>query len=163
GGHLVLTWEDSQTRYDLRLPHVSGQAVEFEAADGRKGESLAARAKAAEESDAAERKARLEGKQPLVRIPRRIEIGWSNPPSYVQLEMTRGQVTAALPRGQSIVKQSGVDFINVLFTGEAPRSVSRATRQAFIRFGPNDKVAEIRVRYFAGPVAANSSRWVADL
>lgn len=163
GGRLLFTWQDPRTRYVLRLPHVSGQAFEFEAADARTGESLPARTIAAEELDAAERKARLEGNQPLIRLPRRVEVGWSSPPSYVQLEMTREQVLAALPRGQSILKQNGPDFLNVLFTGDPPRTAARATRQVFIRFGPNQKVAEIRARYFAGPAAKESARWVVDL
>jgi hypothetical protein len=124
---------------------------------------LPARARAAVELDAAERKARLEGNQPLSRIPRRIEVGWSSPASYAQLGMTRDQVLAALPRGQSIFKHNGPDYLNVLFTGDPPRTAARATRQVLIRFGPDQKVAEIRARYFAGPGAKDSTRWITDL
>jgi hypothetical protein len=162
GGHLLITWQDARTRYTLQMPHVSGHPFAFDVTDSRGSETLPARFAAASALDAAERKARLESKQPLIRIPRRVEIGWSNPPIAVNLEMTRDQVTALLPRSQSVVKQSGPDYLNIQFTGEPPRTASRATRQVFVRFGPNQKVAEIRVRSVAGP-GSNSSRWITDL
>ncbi|HMF14007.1 MAG TPA: hypothetical protein VKE94_16935, partial [Gemmataceae bacterium] len=129
----------------------------------RIAETLPARAAAAAEYDAAERKARLEGRRPLVRLPRRLEVGWSNPPQFVQLEMTRGQVAAALPRGNSVVKHDGPDYVSVVVTGEAPKTIARSARQAIIRFGPDQRVAEIRVRYAAGPAAGNSLRWITEL
>jgi hypothetical protein len=162
GGGLMLTWQDAATRYALQIPHVSGHPFEFEATDARGPDSLRSRVTAAAELDAAERKARFESKQPLLRIPRRVEIGWSNPPVAVGLEMTRDQVAAIVPKSKSIVSQSGPDYLNVLLTGDPPPTAARATRQAFIRFGPDHKVAEIRVRTVAGP-AGTSSRWITDM
>jgi hypothetical protein len=124
---------------------------------------LPARAAAAAEYDAAERKARLEGKKPLVRIPRRLEVGWSDPPLFVQLAMTREQVLATLARGKAVLKQERPDFVTALFTGEPPKTAARAPRQVFVRFGPDQRAAEIRVRYSAGPAAAGSGRWITDL
>jgi hypothetical protein len=163
GGHLALLWEDALTRYTVRLPHVSGRPFEFEARDRRGAEALVQRSVAAAEFDRNERKLRLERRKPLARIPRRLEVGWSTPPGYAQLGHTREQVLATLPRGQSIVKQNTPDLLNVLFTGEPPRTATRATRQAFIRFGPDQKVAEIRVRYVDGPAAMSTARWTQDL
>jgi hypothetical protein len=163
GGHLVLIWEDTKTRYALRLPHVSSQPFAFEATDARVAETLPARVAAAAAYDAAERKARLESRQALLRIPRRLEAGWSNPPHFVQLGMTREQALAALGRGKSVVEHEGPQFVSAVYTGEPPKAAARASRQVFVRFGPDQKVAEIRVRYSAGPAAAGSARWVADL
>jgi hypothetical protein len=162
GGSLKFTWQDASTRYALQIPHVSGHPFVFEATDSRGEGSLRSRVAAAAELDAGERRARFEKKQPLLRIPRRVEIGWSNPPVAVGLEMTREQVTAILPKGKSVVTQNGPDSLNILFTGDPPRTAARATRQVFIRFGPDNKVAEIRVRSVAGP-SATSSRWITDM
>ena len=162
GGHLLLTWQDASTRYTLQLPHVNGHPFEFEVTDARGADSLQARATAAGEHDAAERKARLENKHPHIRIPRRVEIGWSNTAVAISLGMTRDQVKAILPKGKSVAVQSGPDAINVLFTGEPPRTATRAMRQAFIRFGPDQRVAEIRSRTVAGS-ASSSSHWIKDL
>jgi hypothetical protein len=161
GGLLVLSWKDARTQYALRMPHVSGRAFEFEVTDPRSGEALAARVAAAAELDSAERKHRVENKQPLIRIPRRVDIGLTSSASGVTLGMTREQVAGSLPRGKSIVTQSGPDFVNVLLTGDPPKSAVRAMRQAFIRFGPDNKVAEIRTRTVAGP--SGSSRWISDM
>src|SRR5262249_16791324 len=155
GGHLSLIWEDARTRYALRIPHDDGQPFEFEASDARGGDSFPSRLVAAEALDVAERKTRIEDKQPLTRIPRRFEIGWTSPPGFVSLEMTQEQANASLPRGQSVIKQTGPDFINVLVAGDPPRTAVRVVRHAFIRFGPNQKVAEIRLRYAAGPAGSN--------
>jgi hypothetical protein len=77
--------------------------------------------------------------------------------------MTRDQVQQALPRGQSILKLTSPGVLNVLFTGEPPRTAARVPRQAFIRFGPDEKVAEIRVRSFDGPASTGASRWAQEL
>jgi hypothetical protein len=162
GGSLLLSWQDASTRYTLRLPHVSGRAFEFEVADARDGDSLASRATAAVERDAAERRARLENRQPHIRIPRRLEIGWSNTPVAVSLGMTREQVTGILPRGKTVAVESGPDAVGVLFTGDPPQTATRAMRQVFIRFGPDQRVAEIRARTVAGP-AGSPPRWINEL
>jgi hypothetical protein len=159
GGLLVLTWKDGRTQYALRMPHVSGRPFEFEVTDPRGADTTAARVTAAWELEATEREHRLEKKQPLIRIPRRVDIGLANYPSAIGLEMSRDQVAAILPRGKSVVTQDGPDFVNVLFTGDPPKSAARTTRQAFIRFGPNQKVAEIRTRTVAG----SSPRWISEM
>jgi hypothetical protein len=163
GGQLVFRWEDERTRYVLRLPHLSGQPFEFVAADTRVGEALAARATAVEAFDAGERKTRLEKNQPLLRIPRKLDVGWSSSPNFVQLGMTRKQALGALPRGQAVLKQQGADVVNVVLTGEPPSTAVRVPRQVFVRFGPNQRVAEVRVRYFDGPASKGTSRWTAEL
>jgi hypothetical protein len=163
GGHLALTWEDAVTRYTLRVPHVSGQPFTFEARDRRGPESLAARTTAAATLDRTERKARIEARRPQTRISRRLDIGWSTTAGFVQLGMTREQVLQALPRGQSILKLTAPGLLNVILTGEPPRTATRATRQAVIRFGPDDRVAEIRVRTFDGPDATSTSRWTQEM
>lgn len=163
GGHLALIWEDTATRYILRVPHVSGQAFTLEARDARGPESLAARTAAAATLDRTERKARIEARKPQTRIGRRLEIGWSTTAGSVQLGMTREQVLQALPRGQSVLKLPGPGLLNVIITGDPPRTATHATRQAIIRFGPDDHVAEIRVRSFDGPAATSTSRWTQDM
>src|SRR5262249_4897870 len=110
-----------------------------------------------------ERRVRIEANAPLSRIPRRYEVGWSNPAGFVQLGLSRDQALAALPRGQSIVKQNGPDFVNMLFSGEPPRTAVRVIRQAFVRFGPEQKVTEIRLRYFDGPASTSTTRWENEL
>jgi hypothetical protein len=162
GGHLALIWEDAQTRFAVRLPHVAGQPFTFEATDRRGPGALAARAKAAVALDRAERKARLAAGKPHTRVPRQIEVGWSLSPAQVSLGMTSEQVVAALPRGQSVIKTSSPDVVKVLFTGEPRKNAVRVPRQAFIRFGPDKRVAEIRVRYFDGPASAGTARWTQE-
>jgi hypothetical protein len=162
GGHLALTWEDAETRFALRLPHVSGQPFAFEASDRRGPTALAERAQAAAAGDRAERKARLEAGKPLTRIPRQLEVGWTSTPRAISLGMTREQVLEALPRGQSVVKTNTPDAIKVLFTGEPRKNVVRVPRQAVIRFGPDKRVAEIRVRYFDGPASSSTSGWTQE-
>jgi hypothetical protein len=163
GGHLALIWEDAITRFTLRVPHVSGQPFAFEARDRRGPESLGTRAAAATTLDRTERKARIEARKPQSRIGRRLDIGWATAPGFVQLGMTREQVLQALPRGQTILKLAAPGLINVFFTGEPPRTATRVTRQAIIRFGPDEKVAEIRLRTFDGPATTSTSRWTQEL
>src|SRR5262249_8656306 len=66
-------------------------------------------------------------------------------------------------RGQSILKLTAPGLLNVLFTGEPPRTATNVTRQAIIRFGPDDRVAEIRVRTFDGPTSTSTSRWTQEM
>jgi hypothetical protein len=73
--------------------------------------------------------------------------------------MTRDQVTANLPKSKTVAVQSGPDTISVLYAGDPPRTATRAMRQVFIRFGRDQKVAEIRSRTVAGP-AGSSPHWI---
>ncbi len=161
GGHLEWTWEDELTRYSLQLPHVSGRRFLFEVSDRRGPEKGPERVAAAAEFDRKEREERLRVRKPLARIPRRLEVGWSG--NFVQLGMTKEQVLASLPRGQSILKLNAPSMLHVVLTGDPPHAFHRVLREAFIRFGPDDKVAELRVRYVDGPSSTGTSRWTHEL
>jgi hypothetical protein len=162
GGHLALIWEDDVTRYTLRVPHVSGQPFAFEGRDRRGPDSFAARAAAASTLDRTERRARIEAHKPQSRIPRRLDIGWPSAPGSVQLGASREKILQSLPRGQSILKLTAPGLLNVVFTGEAPRTATHLTRQVVIRFGPDERVTEIRVRTFDGPASISTARWTQE-
>lgn len=163
GGHLALAWQDAHTRYVLKLPHLVGEALALEATDTTGPAGLARRAAAVAAADRAERLARLKAGRPVARLPRRLEVGWATPPAYVQLGMTRAEVLAALPKGQSVLKQDYPGLLSVLFTGEPPKSAARVTRQLLIRFDESGRVAEVRARYQDGPAAAGTGRWSHEL
>ncbi len=58
---------------------------------------------------------------------------------------------AVLPGARSIRILPIADGLNILFLNEPPVTATYWPRQVFVRFGKDDKVAEVRVRYQEGP------------
>jgi len=145
----VLAWEDGPTRYSLVLPNAEDKPFEFIAQNGRGAQETTS---GGASFDTAERKARIEAGKPLTRLPRHLE--------GVQVGQTKEQALSQLPRGASVVKLAFADGAGVALTGDAPKSAEVIARQILFRLDAAGKVAEVRVRYEAGP-AAKASDWPA--
>jgi hypothetical protein len=148
GGYLVWTWEDARTRVRLRVPF-DEKSPELVVADVRGPEALAARAEAAAHFDQERRAARLTSGHAQTRLARSIPVINDLPFDAVALGAPRADVMAVLPRSQSIRQTPLADGVSVLFAGEPGSRL--VARQVFVRFGPDDKVAEVRVRYQDSP------------
>jgi hypothetical protein len=146
--HLHLVWQDDLTRYTLRLPY-DNQAPELVISDSRGPDTFPARAKAAVAFDVAQRKARFEAGKPHQRLPRSLLL------DSVSLGMPRPKAVALLPRGQTVRTSQLADGVNLIFLSQPGTNATHAARQMFVRFGPGDTVAEVRVRYQIGPRQAD--------
>jgi hypothetical protein len=80
----------------------------------------------------------------------------------VQLGQTKEQALAALPQGQSIIKQPIPDGLSVTINTDAPKNATSQAKQLLIRWDAAEKVAEIRARYQAGP-ASKPGEWPGSL
>jgi hypothetical protein len=149
GGQLSFTWEDGQTRVHLRVPY-DIQAPDLAVEDTQKAERLAERDQAAHRFDEAERKARLEAGHPRRRVPRSFAALNGVDLGGLQLGQGRAEALEALPHGQAVRRVSLADGVSLLFV-EGPQGPSPFhAQQLFVRFGPGDRVAELRVRYVEG-------------
>jgi hypothetical protein len=146
---LVLAWEDGPTRYSLLLPNAEDRPIEFVAHNGRGGKETKPDGAS---FDLAERKARIDAGKPLTRLPRQLE--------DVRLGQTKEQALSALPRRDSVLKQTFADGTGVTLAGEGSKSAEVLARQVLFRLDAAGKVAEVRVRYEAGP-AAKPNEWPA--
>lgn len=146
--HMDLVWEDAAMRYTLRLPHDDEQSPEFMAEDKRGASGAPERQKAAVTFDRDQRAARLAAGQPFKRIPRQFDDA-----APVKLGVSRADVEAAMPATQSVRKTQIDDGWNVFFLKPPPATGAATPEQLFVRFGPDDKVAELRLRYRERPVA----------
>ncbi len=149
GGRFMLTWHNETTRLKLNLPFAD-KAPELLVEDTRGPAALKARAEAAAEFDRRERQNRLAAGKPHKRLRRFVQL-----PAHgiddLRLGMTRKEVLASLPGAQSLRVRPLADGINVLVLNEPPATATYWPRQLFIRFGTDNRVAEIRVRYQEGP------------
>jgi hypothetical protein len=149
GGHLALVWEDERTRWTLALPFDEVVALNLVVADRGGPDALRARADEAARRDLVERRQRIEKGKPQVRLPR----GPSVAQVYgdgVRLGLSRKEALAALPRSPSIRRQESPGVVNLLFLGEPAAGANHWARQMVLRFGADDTLAEIRVRYIEG-------------
>lgn len=150
-GQFVLSWQNETTRLKLLLPF-EDKAPELLVEDSRGPAALPARVAAAAEWDLRERQQRLAAGQLHQRLPRFVQL-----PALgiddLRLGMTRKQLLAILPAVRSLRAQPLPDGLNVLVLNEPPASATFWPRQLFVRFGADQRVAEIRVRYQEGPKA----------
>jgi hypothetical protein len=153
GGYFLLTWEQAPTRVRLRVPF--DHAPELTVEDTRGPEGAAARVAAAQAMDREERQARLAAGKALKRLPRTLEVNAAATSGLqaegLQLGMTREEALERLPTSQGMRQQPLSDGVNLLFTSEPPAMATYWARQMFVRFGPEGKVAEVRIRYQEGP------------
>jgi hypothetical protein len=159
GGYLQLTWEAENTRIKLRLPY-DEQPPELIAEDSRGTTDLAARAEAAQKHDLQDRRDRLAAGKPQVRLPRSLQLN-SPAGSGLQIEglrlgMGRDEALAVLPSSQMARTVTIKGAAGLLFVTEPLPGVPYWARQLFLRFGPGDRVAEIRVRYQEPPPRADT-------
>jgi hypothetical protein len=154
GGLFTLTWQNETTRLVLHLPFEDkDKAPELLAEDSRGSVAFKARVEAAAAFDRHEREQRFAAGKPRARLARFVQL-----PSHgiddLRLALTREQVQALLPGTNSLrVQPLSKDGLNILFLNEPPPSATYWPRQLFVRFGPDNGVAEIRVRYQEGPHA----------
>jgi len=151
GSRFVLTWKDGTTRLKLSLPF-DEQSPELMVEDSRGPSALTERVEAAAQLDRRERQERLAAGKPRTRLARFVNLP-SHGIDNLRLGMTRDEVQAVLPGSRSIRVQPLSDGLNILFLNEPPTSATYWPRQLFVRFGADNHVAEIRVRYQEGPRA----------
>ncbi len=148
--HLNLLWEQSPTQVQLSFPYDSSESPELVYRDTR-GKELAERLKSAVALDEQVRKQRLEGDKPLVRLPRALH--WLN----LELGISREQASKELPqdlKSRPMIKTADGSF-SMLFSGVlAVDSASPA--QLVLRYTPDNKLAEVRIRYREVPVKAGT-------
>jgi hypothetical protein len=144
---LILAWEDGPTRYALMLPNAEDAPIEFVAQNGQGAKETGPDSPS---FDIAERKARIASGKPVTRLPRQLE--------GVRLGLTKEQALSALPRGASVLKLAFADGAGIAFVGDAPKSAEVFARQIQFRLDAAGKVAEVRVRYEAGP-AVKPNAW----
>jgi hypothetical protein len=153
---LSLDWYDASTRYSLLLPKGKAGTPLFEVASIAPGmnERMAGVAR----RERAERRTRFQQHQLATRLGRTWE--------KVQLGMSRAEVDDALPAGKGISRRALPDGLALIFKGVPEEHAGYIPRELFVRFGPNQKVAEIRVRYTDAPGTertAGIARLLADL
>ena len=144
GDYLALVWEDARTRLSLRLPYESSPVV-FRAENRPGPDPADGRVRAAQAFDLAQRKARLEAGRPLAWLPRSLQL------PEVRLGMTKKQVVDNLPRKDSIDQRNLGGDLTLVFRDDPPADAPYGVRQMFLRFGGDDRLSEIRVRYQEGP------------
>jgi hypothetical protein len=149
GEYLSLTWEDAQTRLTLRLPYDDKEPPEFIAEDRGGSAAAAARAEAAAALDKDLRRKRITAGKPQLRLARFVALE-DYPLEGVVLGMDKAKALAALPRRQKVRQVEIPGGMSLLFLTDAPPTAAYWPRQAFVRFGPDQRVAEIRVRYEDG-------------
>jgi hypothetical protein len=148
-GRFVLTWQNETTRLKLDLPF-EDKAPELLVEDARGPAALKARAEAAIEFDRRERQERIAAGKQHQRLRRYVQLP-AQGIDDLRLGMTRKQVLAILPAAQSLRVQPLADGLNVLILNEPPATATYWPRQVFVRFGAEQRVTEIRVRYQEGP------------
>jgi hypothetical protein len=152
GEYLSLTWEDAKTRLTLRLPYDDRESPEFIAEDRLGAAAVAQRAESASGMDKDQRRERIAAGRPQARLARFIPLE-DYPLQAVVLGMDKAKALAALPRRQKVRHHEIPDGVSLLFLNDAPPAVTYWPRQVFVRFGPNQRVAEIRVRFEDGLLA----------
>ncbi len=151
GALLALVWQDDHTRITLRLPYGT-ERPDLVVADSGKADAKA-RVLAANDFDLEERAARWKDS---LKLELHLPLAW--PPSCPPRAFFLGQdkdkalkVLESLPPEQfirlKIKHEQGCGF---LYRETTPASAVWYPRQLVVRFGPGDKVAEIRVRYEEG-------------
>jgi hypothetical protein len=143
---LAVAWEKGSVRYALQLPY-SDTDPEFVVSDRSDEAGRKARLDAALALSLAERKVRWQEDKPLKRLPRWLHL------EGITLGMSRDEVKAALPHRKNVRLAPVADGWNVLFLDPPAAKASHSARQVFLRFGPDNKLAEVRVRYVEGPAA----------
>jgi hypothetical protein len=154
GGYLALTWEDARTRFSLRLPHNLDQGSEFVAEDRGGADGAGRRQADVQVHDQSERAKRLAEGRPLVRLPR----GLAEVEPFVALGMPRAQALAALRQSPSIRQSAIPGGVSRVYNAEQADGAAYFPTQGFVRFGPDDKVAEIRARFTELPRARDDRR-----
>ena len=143
GGHLAFVWDDDTTRYTFRLPYLDVNSPELVVADRRGADSIAQRKEAIATFDETDRKARLKAGNPQRRLDR-----WLFERD-ITLGMTKAAALEKLPKSQRIRQSEVTGGLSLFYLAQpsSPGPYAAEPKQLWVRFGPNECVAEIRVRY----------------
>lgn len=147
GSAFDILWQEGNTRFTLRLSNDDQHGSHLVIADSRGPEGLKDRLATVAANDRVARTARLAAGTPLKRLPRALHL------ENIHLGMPKAQALAALPRGQLVRQLPMADGVSLMLLNQPDPQATECPRQMFVRFGPDDKVAEIRVRYQKGPRA----------
>jgi hypothetical protein len=145
-GYLGFTWQDDQTRIQLRLP-CDEKAPVLVIEDTRGKDRLADRAAAARKQDARDRQARLAANKPALRLPR--SPGDVNGLSLegLRLGQPKAEAEAALPTGPNYPRKDFTGGVSVIVRKSPVKGVPFWARQIILRYNARDQLAEVRVRY----------------
>lgn len=145
GGSFVFTWKNETTQLKLLLPF-EDKAPELLAEDNRGSTDLPARVRAAAEFDRRERQDRVSAGKSRQRLPRFVRLP-DQGIDDLRLGMTRKDVLDILPGLSSLRVQPIADGLNALVLNEPSAKEAYWPRQLSVRFNPDKRVSEIRVRY----------------
>jgi hypothetical protein len=149
GEALVLTWQDATTRARLRLPY-DLKSPQLTVEDARGADGLAARRAEADRLDGRERAARIAAGKSRLRLPRVIDVN-NHQIEGIRLGLKRSEVEERIPSSETVRSSKLADGISVVLSNDPPIEATHWARQLFFRFGPDDRLAEARVRYQMGP------------
>jgi len=155
GGHLAFSWENETTRYTLRLPFTEVGRPELVAADRRGADAIVRRQQDVAAFDQVQREARFKAGSPQRRLDR-----WLFERDVV-LGMPKSEALLRLPKSPKKYRQTDTaDGVTLYFLEPPDPKAGYSPRQLWVRFGPNDRVAEIRVRYVEGPGKPSLYDWL---
>jgi hypothetical protein len=154
GGHFSFVWQDDRTRDELSVPFENAQPIRLRVGDRSETGGVANRVDDTRARDHAERQARLANGKPIQRIPRKLD--------QFFLGATRDETLGRLPTGHTIMKREISDGLTVTYPTENSSSDQFVLRQAFVRFDPQGRTAEVRIRYDDGP-SRGKGTWAADM
>jgi hypothetical protein len=142
GGHLALTWDDSRTRYVLRLPHRRSRPPELAVNDLTTDGELVKRMDKVRQADLAERRERFAQKNKFAPLPRDLE--------RIRIGMTESQFLGALPREKDALRRK-IDGGWAVSYLKLPKKRPYVARELTARFDPSGRLAELRVFYSNTP------------
>lgn len=155
GGHLQMVWRDSHTTEELGVPFESSHSIRLTVADNGDPTSLGQRAKAVWIQENADRKDRIAKHKPLQVLPRKLE--------NLSLGATEEQVLSSLPTGQAALKRNLPNGgLMVTFPLDGSAGDAQALRQAFLRYGPDGGLVEMRLRYDDASTQAQKN-WASNM
>ncbi len=143
GGHLAFIWDADTTRYSFNLPFIPSFSPELVASDRRGVDGIAQRKETAATFDQEQRITRIKEGREKKRLDRALDAKLTN----VSLGMAKADALERLPKSQRYRQTVGADFVSIYFLEPPVPLELFSPRQMWVRFGPNDRVAEIRIRY----------------
>jgi hypothetical protein len=140
---IALVWEDAKTRYVLTLPYGKLQPARLEAVDRTSAEETDNRGKAVVTKERSERRQRIQHDNAQSRIKRERE--------NLRLGMTEAEVVKAIPQGEGFIRRQIPGGLSLVVNGIPEESPGYIPRELFVRFGPDKRAAEVRIRYTSHP------------
>jgi hypothetical protein len=159
--YLSFTWRNGDNEVQLRLPY-NDHPPTLVARDLRSPEKQAARLAEARAADAWERQARFAVGKPEERLPRSAGIANELSLMGLRLGQDRAAALAALPKGKDYSQGKGDRWASVALLTAPTATATIWLRQIQLRFGEDDKLTEMRLRYQTGPTASRKGQTMLD-